>query len=129
MATNPKVLERVRRVLAGRKRVVEKRMVGGSLGLMVDGKLCVSVGEARILVRVDPDERLKLLKQPGAKPMRMGGRTLKGFIFVESPGYRTDAQLKRWIRQSLEVIAAFTKPSESRTKRTGRAPARRKTPR
>ncbi|HEX2667757.1 MAG TPA: TfoX/Sxy family protein [Gammaproteobacteria bacterium] len=117
MAADPKTLERVRRTLARRKGVVEKRMVGGSLGFMVQGKLCVSVGEGRILVRVAKEDRLKLLKKPGAKPMKMGGRTLGGFIFIEPAGYRTDAQLKSWISQSLDVIAALpakTKPKRKR---------------
>lgn len=96
-------------------------MVGGSLGFMVKGKLCVSVGEARILVRVDKDSRLKLLKKPAARPMIMGGKTVTGFIFIDPAGYRTDTQLKGWIRQSLEVLSALptkTKPKRRRKKRS-----------
>ena len=107
MASDPKTLERVRRALSRQKSVVEKRMVGGSLGMMVQGKLCISVGQERILVRVDKDSRLKLLKKPGARPMKMGGKTLTGFIFIDPAGYRTDVQLKAWIQQSLEVISAL----------------------
>jgi TfoX/Sxy family transcriptional regulator of competence genes len=107
MASDPKTLERVRRLLARQRSVVEKRMVGGSLGFMVKGKLCISVGEARILIRVPKEARLKLLKKPGARPMIMAGRTLSGFIFIYPPGYRTDAQLKAWVQQSLDVISAL----------------------
>ena len=106
MASDSKILERVSKILS-RRRVVVKRMVGGSLGFMVKGKLCVSVGENRILVRVDKASRLKLLKKPGARPMKMGGKTLSGFIFIDPDGYRNDAQLKAWIRQSLETIATL----------------------
>jgi len=109
MASDPKTLERVRRLLSQQKGVVEKSMVGGSRGLMVQGKLCISVGRDRILVRVDPEARLTLLKKPGARPMKMGGKTLKGFIFVDPPGYRTDALLKGWIQQSLDFIEAVPK--------------------
>jgi len=105
MASDPKTLARVRKILSGQQ-VVEKPMVGGSRGMMVNGKLCVSVGVGRILVRVDKASRLKLLKKPGARPMKMGGKTLGGFIFIDSSGYRTDTQLKAWIQQSLDVIAA-----------------------
>ena len=105
MAADRKTLERVRKLLSHRK-VVEKPMVGGSRGMMVDGKLCVSVGVGRILVRVDKAHRLALLKKPGARPMKMGGKTLQGFIFIEASGYRTDTQLKAWIQQSLDVISA-----------------------
>ena len=113
MASDPKTLERVRRLLS-QQHVVEKRMVGGSGGMMVKGKLCISVGADRILVRVDKAERLKLLKKPGARPMKMGGRTLQGFIFVDPVGYRTDTQLKAWIQQSLDAISSL--PAKQETK-------------
>ena len=112
MASDPKTLERVRRVLARQEGVVEKPMVGGSRGLMVKGKLCVSVGKDRILVRVDKESRLTLLKKPGARSMKMGGKTLTGFIFIEPVGYRTDTQLKAWIQQSLDVISALSKKKD-----------------
>ncbi len=105
MASDRKTLDRVRKILSHQK-VVEKPMVGGSRGMMVDGKLCVSVGVGRILVRVDKAARLALLKKPGAHPMKMGGKTFGGFIFIDASGYRTDTQLKAWIQQSLDVIAA-----------------------
>jgi TfoX/Sxy family transcriptional regulator of competence genes len=105
MASDRKTLERVRKILSHRQ-VVEKPMVGGSRGMMVDGKLCVSVGVGRILVRVDKEARPSLLKKPGTSPMKMDGKTLMGFIFIDASGYRTDTQLKAWILQSLDVISA-----------------------
>lgn len=106
MASDPKTLQRVRRLLS-HQGAVEKRMVGGSSGMMVKGKLCISVGVDRILVRVDKEARLALLKKPGARPMKMGGKTLQGFMYVDPLGYRTDTQLKAWIQQSLDAIAAL----------------------
>ncbi len=116
MASDLKTLERVRNILS-RQRVVEKRMVGGSLGFMVKGKLCISVGENHILVRVDKDTRLQLLKKLGARPMKMGGKTLSGFIFIDPAGYRTDAQLKAWIRQGLETIATLPVKKKGKARR------------
>lgn len=116
MPTDLKTLERVRSLLK-RQRVVEKRMVGGSLGLMVKGKLCVAIKEVRILVRCDKAARLKLLKKAGARPMVMGGRTITGFIFVDARGYRTDAQLKGWIQQSLDVISPLPPKKKAKPRR------------
>ena len=107
MASDPKTLERVRRILAPQG-AVEKPLVGGSRGLMVKGKLCVSVGVDRILVRVAKEERLALLKKPGARPMKMGGKTMSGFIFIDPAGYRSETQLKAWIQQSLDVIESLS---------------------
>ncbi len=117
MPADPKTLERVRRLLARQRGVVEKRMVGGSLGFMVKGKLCISVGEGRILVRVDKEAHLKVLKKPATRPMVMGGKTVSGFIFIDPPGYRTDAQLKGWLRQSMDVITALPARPKPRRKK------------
>lgn len=117
MASDPKTLGRVRRLLARQPSVVEKRMVGGGLGFMVRAKLCVSVGEDKILVRVDKAARLKLLKKPATRPMIMGGKTVSGFIFIDPPGYRTDAQLKGWIKQSLDAIAALSAQTKPKPRR------------
>ena len=122
MASDPKTLGRVRRLLARQRSVVEKPMVGGSLGFMVKGKLCVSVGEGRILVRVHKDARLKLLKRPATRPMVMGGKTVSGFIFIDPPGYRTDTQLKAWIQQSLDVISTLPSRKKAKPRRRRVAP-------
>ena len=116
MPADLKTLERVRGLLK-RQRVVEKRMVGGSLGLMVKGKLCVAVKEDRILVRCDKAVRLKLLKKAGARPMVMGGRTVTGFLFIDARGYRTEAQLKGWIQQSLDAISALPAKRQAKPRR------------
>jgi len=112
MASDPRTLARVRKILSPH-RPVEKPMVGGSRGMMVNGKLCVSVGADRILVRVDQASRSKLLKRPGARPMKMGGKTLTRFIYIDPVGYRTDTQLKAWLQQSLDVIASIPQKKEA----------------
>ena len=46
MAHDPELADRIRRVLAGRPDVEEKRMVGG-LSFSVDGRMCFGVSGAR----------------------------------------------------------------------------------
>lgn len=107
MAYDPKTATRVRKLLARRRGVVEKTIVGGSLGFMVGGKLCCSVGPDRILVRIGPEARETALGKPHVRAMKLGARTVTGFVFVDPPGYRTDKALKAWLAQSLAVIAAL----------------------
>ena len=120
MAHDPKTAARVRRLLARRRGVVEKTIVGGSLGFMVAGKLCCSVGENRILIRVNPETRNKMLSKPHTRPMKMMGRTVTGFMFVDPTGYRSDKSLKAWIDSSLAVIASLpaAKKRPARRKKT-----------
>src|SRR5215475_3897289 len=102
MAYDEKTAERVRRVLSGRRGVVEKKLMGG-LCFMVKGGMCCSVsGRGGLLVRVGADAHEQMLAEPHVQPMEMRGRTMTGFVRVAAEGYRTDAALKKWIERGIE---------------------------
>ncbi|MGE3675357.1 MAG: hypothetical protein AB7K71_37150, partial [Polyangiaceae bacterium] len=50
-----------------------------------------------LLVRVSPAERDELLAGPHVSPMQLGKRTMRGFVRIAAPAYRTPASLKRWV--------------------------------
>lgn len=102
MAYDEPMAERVRRLLARRRDVVEKKMMGG-LSFMVRGRMCCSVsGRGGLLVRVAAADRERMLREPHVEPMEMRGRTMTGFVRVTPDGYRTDAALKRWIERGID---------------------------
>jgi TfoX/Sxy family transcriptional regulator of competence genes len=111
MAWDEQLAERVRRALAGRRGVAEKPLMGG-LAFMVDGALCCSVGRDGLLVRVDAAEREELLGSGVVSPMKLGGRTMKGFVRVAPEGVRTAAALAKWLERGIAAGAG---------KRRGRA--------
>jgi TfoX/Sxy family transcriptional regulator of competence genes len=84
----------------------EKKMFGG-IAFMVDDKMCVGVHESKLMVRVGPDRHDAAIKQPGARIMDFSGRPMVGFLFVDPPGYRTDRDLDKWVRWSLEYVATI----------------------
>ena len=94
----------MRRSLAARTDVAEKRMVGG-LSFMVSGSMCCGVTGNSLMIRVGPERRAQALAQPHVRPMELGGRALAGFICVEPEGYRSDAELERWIRQGIDFVS------------------------
>ena len=94
-------LDRVRRILAKRRNVVEKRMIGG-LCFMLDGSMCCGVNKGGLLLRVGADNLERTLKLRHVKPMKFGGRQLKGFVVVEPSGFRTDDALKKWIERGIQ---------------------------
>jgi hypothetical protein len=85
--------------------VVEKKMMG-RLAFMVGGSMCCSVGEEGLLVRVTPAEREALLAKPNVTPMKLGLRTMRGFVRVTPAGLRTRAALARWIDRGLTAARA-----------------------
>jgi hypothetical protein len=105
MAYDERLAGRIRRVLAGRRDVAEKRMFGG-LAFLVGGKMACGVLGRDLVVRVGPDRHEAALARPGARPMDFTGRPLRGFIYVGPAGTRTAAALRRWIADGIAGAAA-----------------------
>jgi TfoX-like protein len=114
--------ERVRRILRGRRNVVEKRMVGG-LSFNLDGSMCCGVTRTGLMVRVGPAGLAAALALPHVRPMKFGDRALAGFVLVDPAGYRTDGALQAWVQRGVDFVA--TLPAKPRSA----PPPRPQTPR
>jgi TfoX/Sxy family transcriptional regulator of competence genes len=108
MSYDEAVADRVRRVLSRRRDVVEKRMVGG-LSFIVRGSMCCGVTGDKLMVRVGPEARTRMLAKPHTAPMRFAGRPLAGFICVKPAGYRTDRALRTWVQRGVDFVATLPK--------------------
>ena len=113
--------ERIRRILSARRDVRSKPLMGG-LCFMVKGSMCCSVsGKGGLLIRVEPHEYDEAVIDPHVEPMRMGRRTLRGFVRVAPEGYPTDEQLERWVQRGIDAAVAR---SASRSKEHKRSRSR-----
>jgi TfoX/Sxy family transcriptional regulator of competence genes len=101
MAYSEGLAERVRSALVGIRRVEEKKMFGG-LAFMVDGKMCITVGPRRIMVRIDPGLHESAIRRKGARTVRMGRREYVGFVYVDAEGVRSRRQLDFWLKLALD---------------------------
>jgi hypothetical protein len=130
MGYDEKLAERLRRALAGRRDVVEKRMVGG-LSFMVKGRMCCGVTGAALMVRVGPEARDQALAQPHVRPMEFAGRPLSGFVCVGPAGCRTEAAFADWVRRGVEFASALPleerSPRKPHSRRSG-GPVKRQSP-
>jgi TfoX/Sxy family transcriptional regulator of competence genes len=99
--------ERVRHLLAERHDVHERKMMGGLMFMVKSGMCCAASGRGGLLVRVDPEDQPRLIRQPHVKPMIMGGRKVMTFVRVMPEGYRTHAGLKKWIQRGLDAVAVL----------------------
>ena len=99
MAYDEELAERIRSMLPDEP-VVEKKMFGG-LAFLVGGNMCVAAsGQGGILVRVDPQQTDSLLREPGAELMEMGGRTMSGWLRVDSE-VLDDTTLRTWVDRGI----------------------------
>ena len=113
MGYDAETVERIRSMFAGRADVVEKRMVGG-LSFVVNGNMCCGVTGSDLMVRVGKEGRAEALAQPHARPMKLGGSDVRGFICVEAEGFSTAEALAAWVARGLDFVATLpSKPAAS----------------
>jgi TfoX/Sxy family transcriptional regulator of competence genes len=77
-----------------------KRMMGG-LCFMVKGKMCVGVEKNRLMARIGPDAYEGALTRKGCRPMDFTGRPMRGFVFVQTEGLKSDKDLAFWLELAL----------------------------
>lgn len=101
MAYPEHLAERIRQALAHVAQVKEQKMFGG-LAFMVHGKMCVTVGPARIMCRIDPALHDDAIQKKGVTTVTMGGRTYKGYVHVAEDEVKTPKALAYWIGLTLD---------------------------
>jgi TfoX/Sxy family transcriptional regulator of competence genes len=101
MAYNEKLAERVRTALAEIPKVEEKRMFRG-VAFMVNGKMCITVGDDEIMCRIDPAQHDKAIEKNGYRTMVMKGREYRGYVLVTEEGRKTKKDFEYWIALALD---------------------------
>jgi TfoX/Sxy family transcriptional regulator of competence genes len=103
MAYNLERTEQVRHLLAHVPDVEEKKMFG-SIGFIVNGKLCIGVGDHKdhnMMVRVGPNMYEEALQKKGTLPAIMRGREMKGYVFLLEEVVGTEEELGYWVELAL----------------------------
>jgi len=101
MTAEPDLLERVRHALTERN-PREVPMFGG-VSFMVDERMVAACRrDQELLLRIDPTDSERLLREPGAHPVPMGaGRTMgAGWIAVRAAALEGDG-LAAWLAHAL----------------------------
>jgi len=106
MAYDEQLAQRVRRALAGRDGLSEKKMFGG-IAFLLSGRMACGIVKEDLMVRVGPAQYEQALAQPYARPMDFTGRPMKGMVYVGSDALRSDADLAGWLRRGVEFAATL----------------------
>ena len=104
MALNPVLTQRVREALSGENHVEEKKMFRG-IAFMVNGKMCVTVGDNRLMLRIDPCTHLEATAQAGVSTVKMKGREYTGWIYVNESVIPDKRKLSYWVKKALRYNA------------------------
>lgn len=70
----------------------------GGLAFLVKGHMTVAAsGQGGLLVRADPAESADLVETTPATEMEMRGRTMAGWLRLDSADVETDEELSAWV--------------------------------
>jgi TfoX/Sxy family transcriptional regulator of competence genes len=106
MAYDEELAERVRDALAPRSELTERKMFGG-IAFMIGGNMAVGVINDDLMVRLDPTDAEQALSEPHTRPMDFTGRPMKGMLFVDSNGTRSDEDLAGWVDAGADFAASL----------------------
>jgi len=108
MAYNLELAKRISAALKGLP-IVEKKMFGG-VGYILNGNMACGILGEDLIVRVGLDDYETLLQRAHVKifSMKGGPKPMKGWLMVESEGWKTTRQLAQWIK--IGVDFALTLP-------------------
>lgn len=60
--------------------------------------------DSGLVLRVGANRYEEALQDPHCRPMDFSGRTMTGFVYIDSPGLQEDADLRRWLELSLSFV-------------------------
>ena len=107
MSYDEKLAQRVRKILAMKSGVTEKKMFGG-LTFLRNGHMFCGIIKEDLMVRIGPQQYEAALLQPHVRPMDFTGRPLRGYVYVAPSGYKSTSALEHWVECSMGAVATLT---------------------
>lgn len=97
MAYDEELADRIRKLIGSDPGLTEQKMFGG-LAFLLGGNMAIAArGQGGVLVRVDPEQSDTLVETTNARPMEMRGRSMRGWLELDTEDVRTKRQLAKWV--------------------------------
>lgn len=107
MAYDEQLAARMRDLVADEPGLAEKKMFGG-LAFIVNGNMAVAAsGQGGLLVRVNPAESAELVETTPATEMEMRGRSMAGWLRVDSADVEADDELAAWVDRGVSFARSL----------------------
>ena len=69
---------------------------------MVEGKMCITVGDNELMCRIDPTLHDSIVGRKGCRPMVMKERIYKGYIYINEAEIIAKNDFEYFIRLALD---------------------------
>ena len=106
MSYDEGLAERIREALLEYRGVSEKKMFGG-LAFMNRGYMFIGILGEVVMARVGPESYAEALSKPHVREMDFTGRPMKGYVFVDPPGFERESDLSAWVERCHRFIQSL----------------------
>ena len=103
MSYDEGLAERVREALHDCRAISERKMFGG-LAFISRGYMFVGILGDVLMARVGPEAYEESLAKPHVRIMDFTGKPMRGYVFVDPPGFENDADLSAWVHRCHRFI-------------------------
>lgn len=97
MAFDEKLADRLQALVEDWPGISQKKMFGG-IGFLLNGNMCLGVYKDYLILRVGTDVAESLISEEYVKPFDITGQVMKGWVMVESEGYKSDRNMQRFVQ-------------------------------
>ena len=106
MAYNEQLAQRVRDALAGNRAITERKMFGG-IAFLRHGLMFVGVSDSSLMARVGKPNHADSLARKHVRPMDFTGKPMQGYVYIDEPGIKTEAQLGFWLKRCEQFVSTL----------------------
>ena len=106
MAYDEKLAQRIRSALQGNRHITKRKMFGG-IAFLRKGLMFVGVSDSSLMARVGKDNHADSLGRKHVRPMDFTGRPMRGYVFVDAEGTKSEAQLRFWLERCERFVATL----------------------
>jgi len=106
MAYSEHLAQRIRDALAGDRAITERKMFGG-IAFLRHGHMFAGILDSSLMARVGQANHADSLDRKHVRPMDFTGKPMKGYVFVDAPGIRTESQLRFWLERCERFVATL----------------------
>ncbi|MEZ5034478.1 MAG: TfoX/Sxy family protein [Chitinophagaceae bacterium] len=100
MPYSEKLAKRIRKAIEHLP--MEEKKMFGSLAFMVNGKMCLTAGNGRMMCRIDPKLHKQEVNRDGCSTVIMKGREYKGFIHIKEENLKNKKDFDHWVNLALD---------------------------
>lgn len=103
MAYDEGLAERIREALQEYRGIEERKMFGG-IAFLSRGYMFLGITDEILMARVGPDSYEEALAGPHVRVMDFTGKPMKGYVYVDPPGFERDADLADWTERTHRFV-------------------------